>query len=41
MSPPVIDDAEIVDPASEVKYPFVVESVGTWIEERTVNDEVT
>jgi hypothetical protein len=40
MSPPVIDDTEIVDPASEVKYPFVVESVGTWIEDRTVKEDV-
>jgi hypothetical protein len=30
-----------VDPVSEVKYPVVVESVGTRIEDRTVSEEVT
>jgi hypothetical protein len=41
ISPPVIDDAEIVDPVSEVKYPFVIESVGTRTDERTVKEDVT
>ncbi len=30
-----------VDPVSEVKYPVVVERVGTLIEERTVKEDVT
>jgi hypothetical protein len=30
-----------VDPINEVKYPVVVERVGTWIEDRTVSEEVT
>jgi len=30
-----------VDPVSEVKYPVVVERVGTWMEDRTISEEVT
>ena len=30
-----------VDPINEVKYPVVVDRVGTWIEDRTVSEEVT
>ncbi len=30
-----------VDPVNEVKYPVVVDSVGTLIDDRTVKDEVT
>ncbi len=30
-----------VDPVNEVKYPVVVESVGTLTDDRTVREEVT
>jgi hypothetical protein len=29
----------MVDPVSEVKYPFVVDKVGTWREENTLSDD--
>jgi hypothetical protein len=30
-----------VDPVREVKYPVVVDRFGTWIDDRTVSEEVT
>ncbi len=30
----------MVDPISDWKYPVVVESVGTWMDDRTVREEV-
>jgi len=30
-----------VEPVSVVKYPVIVDKVGTWMDERTVSEEVT
>jgi hypothetical protein len=38
---PLIELTVRVDPVSVVKYPVVVERVGTRMEDRTVNEEVT
>ena len=38
---PLIELTVRVEPVSEVKYPVVVERVGTWMEERTVKEDVT
>jgi len=38
---PDSDDTVRVDPVKEVKYPVVVERVGTLIDDRTVKEEVT
>ncbi len=38
---PLIEETVRVDPIIVWKYPVVVESVGTWIDDRTVKDEVT
>jgi hypothetical protein len=38
---PLIDDTVRVDPVIVVKYPVVVERVGTWMDDRTVKEEVT
>ena len=37
---PLIELTVSVEPVSEVKYPVVVEMVGTWMEDRTVKEEV-
>jgi len=37
----LIELTVIVEPIREVKYPVVVDRVGTWIEERTDKEEVT
>jgi hypothetical protein len=36
-----IELTEMVDPVREVKYPVVVDKVGTWTDDRTVSEEVT
>ena len=38
---PLIELTVRVEPVSVVKYPVVVERVGTWMDDRTVNEEVT
>ena len=38
---PLIELTVIVEPVRDVKYPVVVERVGTRMEDRTVNEEVT
>jgi len=38
---PLIELIVRVEPVSIVKYPVVVERVGTWIEDRTVKEDVT
>jgi hypothetical protein len=38
---PLIELTVRVEPVNVVKYPVVVDKVGTWMEERTVNEEVT
>ena len=36
-----MDETVSVDPVKEVKYPVVVERVGTLMDDRTVKEEVT
>jgi hypothetical protein len=38
---PLIELTVRVEPVIVVKYPVVVERVGTWMDDRTVNEEVT
>ncbi len=38
---PLIEETVRVDPVIVWKYPVVVESVGTWMDDRTVREEVT
>jgi hypothetical protein len=36
-----MEETVMVDPISDWKYPIVVDSVGTWMEDNTVREEVT
>ena len=38
---PLIELTVRVEPVREVKYPVVVDKVGTWMDERTVKEDVT
>jgi hypothetical protein len=38
---PLMELTVSVEPVSEVKYPFVVDNVGTRIDDRTVNEDAT
>jgi hypothetical protein len=38
---PLMELTVRVDPVRVVKYPVVVDRVGTWMEDRTVREEVT
>jgi len=38
---PLIELTVSVEPVSVVKYPVVVDKVGTWMEDRTVKEDVT
>jgi hypothetical protein len=36
-----MEETVMVDPVNDWKYPIVVESVGTWMDDRTVREDVT
>jgi hypothetical protein len=36
-----MEETVMVDPISDWKYPIVVDSDGTWMEDRTVKEDVT